>query len=202
MRDPRSVSSAVMTFHRRIDEVVAATLAGHGVQLACKPGCHYCCHLAVEVQPQEAFALAEWLRRHRSAEELAAVIARLRSNVAETRRLGAARKQANIACALLADDGACTAYEARPAACRRMHSLDVEPCRASHANPGDAALEIPAHAALSHNAAVIAAQAQQAARSEGLNADSVDMNPALLDALDNPKALRRWRDGKKPFPGA
>jgi hypothetical protein len=27
------------------------------------------------------------------------------------------------------------------------------------------------------------------------------MNIAILDALENPKAWRRWRDGKKPFPG-
>jgi hypothetical protein len=25
------------------------------------------------------------------------------------------------------------------------------------------------------------------------------MNLALLEALENPKAWRRWRDGKKPF---
>jgi hypothetical protein len=25
------------------------------------------------------------------------------------------------------------------------------------------------------------------------------MNLALLAALDSPKALRRWKDGKKPF---
>jgi hypothetical protein len=27
----------------------------------------------------------------------------------------------------------------------------------------------------------------------------MDMNLALLEALENPKSLRRWRDGKKPF---
>ena len=52
-----------------------------------------------------------------------------------------------------------------------------------------------------HNAAVIIAQARNAARAAGLDADAYDLNVALLEALDNPKAERRWRDGKKAFVG-
>ncbi len=37
------------------------------------------------------------------------------------------------------------------------------------------------------------------ARDARLDAAPVDMNLALLEALENPKAWRRWRDGKKPF---
>jgi putative zinc- or iron-chelating protein len=199
MREPRDVAAVVMRFHRRLDEVVAQTVSGHGVKLACAPGCSYCCHLRVEVQPQEAFALAEWLRRRFDAARLAALVDRLRANVEATR---GPTPRGNVACALLAADGTCGAYEARPAACRRMHSLDVAACRTAYENPLDASLEVPANAALSHNAAVIAAQAQQATREEGLDADSVEMNFALLEALDNPKAWRRWRDGKKPFPAS
>ena len=33
----------------------------------------------------------------------------------------------------------------------------------------------------------------------GLDDASVDLNEALLEALENPKAWRRWRDGKKAF---
>jgi Fe-S-cluster containining protein len=202
LRDPEGVAREVVRFHRRIDEVAAATIAGHGVKVACTSGCHYCCHLQVEIQPAEAFALAAWLRRRLDGPRLERVLARLRDNVAATRSMGAAaRRGANLACALLADGGTCSAYEARPAACRRMHSLQVEPCAAAHGQPGDASLEIPAHAALAHNTAVISAQAQRAVRDAGLDGDGVDMNVALLEALGNPKAWRRWRDGKKPFLG-
>jgi hypothetical protein len=58
------------------------------------------------------------------------------------------------------------------------------------------------HPAVAHNAAVIITQAQHAARAAGFDAQPVDMNVALIEALDNPKAWRRWRDGKKPFVGA
>ena len=55
------------------------------------------------------------------------------------------------------------------------------------------------HQAVAHNADVIITQARHAARAAGLDDDSVDMNVALLQALESPKAMRRWKDGKKPF---
>ncbi|MEO7813704.1 MAG: YkgJ family cysteine cluster protein [Usitatibacter sp.] len=199
-RDPARLAAAVVTLHRRVDEVLETSIAGHGVRLACERGCSYCCHLRVDVQPYEAFALAGWLRRSFDATRLAAVIARLRSNVKRTRSLGVeARKRTNLACALLGDDGACSAYEARPAQCRRCHSTSVDPCRAFHDDPTDDSLESGQHQAVAHNAAVIIAQARNAARDAGLDEAAEDMNVALLEALDNPKAWRRWRDGKKVF---
>jgi hypothetical protein len=199
-REAKQLGVAVMTFHRRVDEIVDATLAGHAVKVDCTRGCSFCCSLPVHVTPPEAFALAEWLRRSFTPAKLALAIERLRDNAARTRALGAeGRQRANLPCALLGDDGACTAYEGRPAQCRRFHSTRVDRCKASHANPGDDTIEAPVHPAVAHNAAVIIAQAQQAVREAGLDAEPGDMNLALLEALENPKALRRWRDGKKPF---
>jgi hypothetical protein len=199
-REPARLASAVVTFHRRVDEVLASSIAGHGVTVACAQGCSYCCHLRVEVQPYEAFTLAAWLRRNLDAARLAAVISRLRENVRRTLELGVeARKRSNIACALLADDGACAAYEARPAQCRRCHSTSVDPCREFHDDPSRDTLESGQHEAVAHNAAVIITQARHAAREARLDDTSEDLNLALLEALENPKAWRRWRDGKKAF---
>jgi Fe-S-cluster containining protein len=199
-RNPERLAGAVVKFHRRLDEVLAASIRGHAVKIACTRGCSYCCSLRVEVQPHETFALAEWLRKHFSAQRLSTVGARLRENASKTRAMGVdARKHSNLRCALLGDDGACTAYEARPAQCRRFHSTRLEVCKASYANPADETIEAPLHPAVAHNADVIITQAQNAVRDAGLDSESVDMNFALLEALDNPKAWRRWRDGKKPF---
>lgn len=201
-RDPERMATAVITLHRRVDEALAATIAGHKVELACARGCSYCCNLRVQVQPYEAFRLAAWLRRHFDAPRLQRVISRLRENVEKTRALGEeARKRTNIPCALLGDDGACTAYEARPAQCRRYHSTSIDPCKAFHADPSRDDIESGMHPAVAHNADVIITQARHAARGAGLNDDSVDMNLALLEALENPKSWRRWRDGKKAFVG-
>ena len=202
-RDPGRLDVAVVRFHRRLDEVIEASIAGHAVKVACTRGCSFCCSLQVQVQPHEAFTLAAWLRRNFDAARLAAVSARLAANAAKSRALGdAARKRSNLACALLGEDGACTAYEARPAQCRRFHSVRLDVCKASYANPADDSVPSPAHPAVTHNADVIITQAQHAVRDAGLDASPVDMNFALLEALENPKAWRRWRDGKKPFVNA
>ena len=198
-RDPSRLAVAVVTLHKRVDEVLAATIEGHQVPIACSRGCAYCCNLRVQVQPYEAFTLAAWLKRNFAAGRLAEVVERLRSNVARTRELGEeARKRTNIACALLGEDGACTAYEARPAQCRRYHSTAVDPCKAFHATHDDT-IEAAMHEAVAHNADVIITQGRHAVRAAGLDDASVDMNEALLEALENPKAWRRWKDGKKPF---
>jgi Fe-S-cluster containining protein len=198
-REPARLATAVVTLHARVDEVLATTIAGHAVPVACSRGCSYCCHLRVQVQPYEAFTLAAWLKRNFASARLAHVLERLKSNVARTRELGEeTRKRTNIACALLGEDGACTAYEARPAQCRRYHSTSVDPCKAFHATH-DETIEAAMHEAVAHNADVIITQGRHAVRAAGLDDASVDMNVALLEALENPKAWRRWRDGKKPF---
>jgi len=200
-RDARGLASAVVVLHRRIDEVMAASVQGHGVSVACASGCAHCCHLLVEVMPAEAFHLAEWLRRTLAPARLAQVLERLRHNVAATHAMGgmAARKQANVPCALLGEDNRCIAYAARPAACRRCHSTRLETCEQTYARPDDASIESPMHPVVAHNAAVIAAQARQAQAAHGLDVAPQDLNSALLAALGDGKAWRRWRDGKKAF---
>jgi Fe-S-cluster containining protein len=201
-RDPKALATAVVSFHRRLDEVIEASERGHAVPVACARGCHLCCSLQVQVQPHEAFTLAAWLRRHFAAPRLEAVVARLRGNAARTEAMGPeARRRANIPCALLGEDGACTAYEARPAQCRKFHSMRLATCEASHANPADDAIASPEHPAVAHNAAVIITQARIAVREAGLDAGDYDLSGALLEALTNPKSERRWRDGKKAFTG-
>jgi hypothetical protein len=46
---------------------------------------------------------------------------------------------------------------------------------------------------------VIIQQAANAARDAGFDSDAYELAAALLEALDNPRAERRWRDGKKAF---
>jgi hypothetical protein len=198
-REPDKLATAVITLHRRVDEALALSIQGHGVKVACARGCSFCCNLRVEVQPYEAFRLAAWLRKHFDAARLAGVVERLKGNVARSRAAGPeGRKRENIPCALLGDDGACTAYEARPAQCRRYHSTSLDPCKAFHATH-DESIESAMHEAVAHNADVIITQGRHAVRAMELDDASVDMNFALLEALENPKAWRRWRDGKKAF---
>lgn len=199
--EPEGLATAVVQLHRRIDEVVAQTIANHALPVACKPGCSLCCNMRVEASPAEAFHLAAWLRRHRSAEQLQVLLATLRHNVAVTAALGGVeeRKRSNLPCALLDDQGRCSAYEARPGQCRRYHSTRLATCEASHARPDDDSIVAPMHPAVAHNAAVLLAQARRAQEAARLDAAPTDLNIALLEALVNTKSWRRWRGGKKAF---
>ena len=200
--EPEGVHGAVVRFHRQVDHVLEESVRTHAVSLACRRGCSLCCHLPVEVLPPEAFALARWLRARLAPEALAALVGRLERNAQRTRELGAAgRKRVNLACALLAADGSCGAYEARPAQCRRFHSTDLATCEAGYADPADTSLPSAAHPLVAHNAQVVIALAQRGLGDEGLDATPADLNVALLEALRDGKSWRRWRSGKKPFAG-
>ena len=198
--DPQRLPQAVVRFHRQVDDILARSHEAHATAIACRRGCSLCCSLQVEILPPEAFSLAQWLKARLAPAALEAVRAKLRANVERIQAIGLeARKRTNLPCALLGPDGACTAYEARPAQCRRFHSMRLETCEASYADPANDAIESPAHPAVMHNAQVIVTLAQHGLRDAGLDATPVDMNLALSAALDESKAQRRWRDGKKPF---
>ena len=200
---PESLPHAVVRFHRHVDQVLEESHRAHKVVADCTRGCSLCCHMQVEVLPPEAFALAEWLRRHRTPRELARVQQKLEDNARRTRELGAeGRRRANIPCALLGEDGACTAYEARPAQCRRFHSTNLSACEASYREPSNDAIQSPAHPLVAHNAQVVVTLAQHGLRARGLDATPADMNLALATALGDARAWRRWRDGKKAFVAA
>ena len=93
--------------------------------VACRTGCAYCCHSAVMVSAPEAFRLAaEVARAAVGTTSGMDFIARASStaNLTATDRFG--RK---LPCPLLYD-GACSVYGARPLACRRVTSFQVDPC--------------------------------------------------------------------------
>ena len=93
---------------------------------ACHKGCHWCCHLDVEVRFADAVQLA---RRARADPELAARVratAGLVAGLSPETRLGR-----GVPCAFLdRASGACGVYEDRPLACRAYRSRDAGWCRA------------------------------------------------------------------------
>ncbi|GAA6140300.1 YkgJ family cysteine cluster protein [Hydrogenophaga sp. 5NK40-0174] len=95
---------------------------------ACESGCSACCHQAVSVTPMEAEALVGFIRMHWSAEA-----AQQMRQAAEAR---ASNDSPSLSwaerppCVLLGEDHRCRAYEARPAACRKCHSLSRVACDA------------------------------------------------------------------------
>jgi hypothetical protein len=87
--------------------------------LACARGCAFCCVQTVVVTAAEAFAVAAEIR------ERAETAAALRAY--PSRRLGEPKADWRP-CPFLADDKACSIYEARPLACHGFVSLDLAAC--------------------------------------------------------------------------
>ena len=185
--------------YARLEHEQSAVIASAKLALACERGCNYCCHQRVEIRPYEAFVLAEHIRGRMTAAQQADVLIRLAANRARIAPLNALQHtQAGIACALLVD-GACSVYEARPAACRKYYSLSVETCRDAFEHPAE-----PLTGPLEDDNLRLAGNAvalgyARGVEESGRDANRYELHGALLEALENPKSLKRYRDGKKAF---
>jgi Fe-S-cluster containining protein len=198
-RDADAVRAQVVRMYSRLEREQAAIIASAKLTLACVRGCNYCCHQRVEIRPYEAFVLAEHIRSRMPAEKQANVRQRLTENRDRVAPLEPLQHtQAGIACALLVD-GACSVYEARPAACRKYYSVSVDTCRNAFEHPAE-----PLTGPLEDDALRLAGNAvalgyARGTEESGRDADRYELHAALLEALENPKAAKRYRDGKKAF---
>jgi Fe-S-cluster containining protein len=198
-RDADAVRLQVVRMYARLQRQQAAVIDSAKLALACTRGCDYCCHQRVEVRPYEAFVLAEHIRSRMTPAEQADVKNRLTAN---RERIGAlaplAHTQAGIPCALL-DNGVCSVYEARPAACRKYYSLSVDTCSTAFKHPAE-----PLAGPLEDDNLRLAGNAvalgyARGVEESGRDANRYELHNALLAALDSPKAAKRYRDGKKAF---
>jgi hypothetical protein len=165
---------------------------------ACRSGCSFCCHNAVSVSAPEAFRLADAVRRLPPAER-ASLEGDLRTRAAEVAGL-TLREQANrrTPCALLASDGSCRRYAERPLPCIGLASFDRAACERVFQGLGKADL-IPIDNVLlsvsgAHNLAL-----RLACRDLGLSPARYELHDALVVALDDPDAERRWLAGEDPL---
>lgn len=100
--------------------------------IQCGKGCSHCCHEAVEIWPQEAALLVETARQAGKALDWARLERQSRYTVDTWRQQPAADK----ACVFLGGDGACTVYEFRPNACRKLLVVtDPALCNAEQSKP-------------------------------------------------------------------
>lgn len=188
------VTPQVMRFYDAFDKMVAQST----VPISCKPGCTYCCHYHVLASATEVFGIAE-------------AIERLPAPTRETvkRRVGdvAARTKAmtreayirtNVECAMLLD-GKCSVYAARPIACRGHHSADVAVCKETFDDVNSPAL-VPKD--YQREVMFRAFDNGQIAANYHAKVDTskYELHAALVAALNNPKSMKRWKDGKSAFP--
>lgn len=185
-----------------LDDAARGALARRpALEPACAAGCSWCCHVDVEASIPEVLAAAAHLRRTRPPEALAAVHDRLATHAAQVAPLDAEERWARrIPCALLAADGRCSIYEARPLRCRAFHSCSADRCREAFEGTSDA--EAIACPPLARATAAVEEDFDRALVEAGLSPEGYRFELALLVALDDSNAGQRWRDGEDAFASA
>jgi Fe-S-cluster containining protein len=114
--------------YRRAMMLLMTTLASRASRVippsraACKSGCAYCCHAAVQVAPAEAIWIASRIGKRAQGPLL---LARAGSTGEQRRSLG---PEFDLDCAFLASNGQCRIYDVRPLACALHSSFDVDSC--------------------------------------------------------------------------
>ena len=198
-RDAASGHAQVVRMYARLAREQRAVIASAKLAVACHLGCNYCCHQRVEIRPYEAFVLADHIHARMTAAQQIEVKRKLTANLAHIAPLAPLQHtQAGIACALLVD-GVCSVYEARPAACRKYYSLSVETCRTAFEHPTE-----PISGPLEDDNLRLAGNAvalgyARGVEESGRDANRYELHAALLDAMENPKSAKRYRNGKKAF---
>jgi Fe-S-cluster containining protein len=123
---------------RRVNGVIDGeidALQAAGANVACAPGCDFCCHLRVDVFRHEAVALLHRLRTGMAPREAAAVEQRILVNAQRVDGMTPEQHRvAGLACAFLVD-GRCSAHDVRPSACAAYHSMSRERCEQSFREP-------------------------------------------------------------------
>jgi Fe-S-cluster containining protein len=190
--DPVTIAGRVeASVDALVEHVVALAVPGERAP-ACARGCSYCCHTRVELTAPEVFLLARFLRAHPDAarEERLARTADVLAGMD-----GSAHHGARVACALLDPDGACTAYAARPIACRRAHSTDAAVCAAVHADPA-LDVRIPSAPTLQWSVSSLVLGWLEGAQHAGLAPHQHELHAALRIALSEPQAEARYLAGE------
>lgn len=164
--------------------------------LACETGCTFCCALKVEITAFEAAALWAGLQGSEWAAQRDALVATApRTTNLDTE----ARRQARIACALLAD-GRCAPYSIRPYACRGMFATDAADCeRVLNTPPGQALPPVRSPAVPRALASVFGAGVNAALAEKGVQHDFLELNAALATLVKRPAAFDEWLGGQRVF---
>ncbi len=192
----RGVDPVVVTQHvaRGVSDLWDACLTALGGtenKPACKRGCSHCCHQRVEVTAPEVFVIARALATATTEQ-------RGRLYAAAERHASLSSREhflQQCACPFLDVNGACSIYDARPLACRRSHSLDVEVCRRLVADP-TLRVNIPTSEALDWNLSALTWGYYEGLAHAGVPPHQYELAQAVALAFRTEGAEMSWRRGE------
>jgi hypothetical protein len=172
-----------------------------GTPVACAKGCSFCCTLTIDVTPDEAFALVDYLERTQPPETLAAIKARALAADAHGHGMEPlARHRLQIDCPVLdPETRACLGHAVRPTPCQGYLSLDLARCEAVHAGTGQ---DVPQPVAANMLTNVVSQTRSYALEDAGAPRQSLELTAALVAAWADSGAEARWLAGGEVLPQA
>lgn len=116
-RPRNNAESIAFTIHLAVDEriEIMKRTSAHGADIQCRKGCASCCHLSVDVFPQEAVLLHVVAADQGIALDRAKLARQAKKTISTWSTLAPEDRR----CVFLGDDNACKVYEHRPSACRK-----------------------------------------------------------------------------------
>lgn len=161
--------------------------------VACKKGCSYCCNTWVYASAPEIFHLASSL----STEKLHALVAPVKAAASVRQKNAGEARIGHLSPCPILQDGHCSTYEARPAACRTAYSLDAAACQRALLDPMDSIIPVPEFSAILRAAYAIALDG--ALLNAGYSLVRYELRTALDVALSLPNAEKAWLLGEEVF---
>ena len=165
-------------------EALASEAKRHNVNIDCRNGCSWCCHQPIFGVAHEFHYLWRFMKLNMSEEERKTVLQKAFDNYQIRGRLSQEELEKNkLPCPLL-KNGSCSAYAARPMACRIYLSMSEDSCKNFHNNPESdkypALLEFPLRAGQMMNEGFT-----EGLKSKRLNNNEFIMEEGLLLAHNN-----------------
>ena len=172
-------------------------------QIACRPGCAYCCHYEVVLSPAEAVLIGHHAKHSFSEVEVVSLLERTERllNMREGKPVSERAKVLHETPCVFLEDDMCRIYEVRPLICRALHSLDRDGCRkavmAKHSKV--------AFVGYSHRYYVFQAvrsAMRQTCDDMGCQTREMTIARALMDYFHHPEPTDAWIQGAEVFKGA
>ncbi|MSP21084.1 MAG: hypothetical protein EXQ93_06135 [Alphaproteobacteria bacterium] len=164
--------------------------------VACRKGCAFCCHMAVEATIVEAILV--WRRAAQSP----ALTAAVHASVAQSANIEAhERWRKKHPCPMLGADGACQVYEDRPGGCRAFVSVDARTCERAlmTADTAEEDLTVPIVPFPRKIETAISIGVRRACAAENLQRCNVELTAALHLLASDASATGRWLAGETVF---
>lgn len=138
--EQKALHQSLKEMYAAIDELIDSLFVYARQQnqnIDCKRGCSWCCHQPVFALDYELGYLKVAVEKSFDAEKISEISEKAKQKQSKIGHLkGNDLMNAKHPCPLLKDD-ACSAYKARPMACRIYLSSDVKSCAHFYNNPDD-----------------------------------------------------------------